>query len=529
MLASSTSRLLGKSTKMFCVQCQEACGNTGCTVRGMCGKRASTAGIQDRLVKTLKDLSLSVQSSTSKEVGRLINESLFMTITNANFDDSALNKQVDRCFAFSAKNGIALKHEAPLGVKSCDDEDVVSLRELVTYGVKGIAAYVEHAYQLGFEDPELYAFEVKALASVSQMTSKEELINLVLETGNMCVRAMGLLDKANTQSYGNPQVTEVNIGTGKRPGILISGHDLRDLHDLLEQTKDQGIDVYTHGEMLPAHGYPEFKKYKNLYGNYGGSWWHQNEEFTSFNGPIVMTTNCIIPVKKDYENRIFTTGAVGYPGLKHIPNRLPNGMKDFSQVIALAKKCKAPKELEQGKVITGVAHNQLFELKDAIIDSIKKGHIKKFVVMGGCDGRHNERKYFTEVASKLPKDTIILTAGCAKYRYNKLNLGTIDGIPRVVDAGQCNDSYSLAVFALKLKEEFGVSDVNQLPIAFDIAWYEQKAVTVLLALLALGFKNVRIGPTLPAFLSPNVAKILVDTFKLSCTTTVDADIKKIME
>ena len=529
MLASSASRFFGKKTKMFCFQCQETCGNKGCTIRGMCGKKSTTAGIQDRLIKTLKDLSLSVQSGKSKELGRLLNESLFMTITNANFDDAALNKQVEKCIAFSEKNGITLKNEAPLGVKSNDDQDVVSLRELITYGMKGMAAYVDHAYQLGFEDPELYAFQVKTLASISHMTSKEELLNLVIETGNMCVRAMGLLDKANTESYGNPQATEVNIGVGKRPGILISGHDLRDLHDLLEQTKDEGIDVYTHGEMLPAHGYPELKKYKNLYGNYGSSWWHQNDDFTTFNGPIIMTTNCIIPLKKDYADRIFTTGAVGYPGLKHIPDRLPNGMKDFSQVIALAKKCKAPKELEKGKVITGIAHNQLFELKDAIVDSIKKGHIKRFVLMGGCDGRHNERKYFTEVASKLPKDTIILTAGCAKYRYNKLNLGTIDGIPRVVDAGQCNDSYSLAVFALKLKEEFGVSDVNELPIAFDIAWYEQKAVAVHLALLALGFKKVRIGPTLPAFLSPNVAKILTDKFQLQCTTTVEDDLKKIME
>jgi hydroxylamine reductase len=516
-------------SKMFCFQCQEACGNTGCTVRGMCGKKPKTAGIQDRLVKVLKDMSLSVKNEPTKETGRLITESLFMTITNANFDDEALNKQINRCIAFSAKNGIDIKDKAPLGVKSCDDPDVVSLRELITYGVKGISAYAEHACQLGFEDPEIYAFEVKALSSVAIMTSKEDLLNLVLETGKMCVKVMNLLDKANTQTYGNPQVTEVKTGVGKRPGILISGHDLRDLHDLLEQTKDEEIDVYTHGEMLPAHGYPEFKKYKNLYGNYGGSWWKQDKEFASFNGPIVMTTNCIIPVQKQYEKRIFTTGAVGYPGIKHIPDRLPNGMKDFSEVISLAKRCKPPKELENGKVITGCAHNQLFELKDAIIDSIKKGHIKKFVIMGGCDGRHDERKYFTEVASKLPKDTVILTAGCAKYRYNKMNLGTIDGIPRVVDAGQCNDSYSLAIFALKLKEEFGVSDVNQLPIAFDIAWYEQKAVTVLLALLSLGFKNVRIGPTLPAFLSPNVAKTLIDSFNLSCITTVDDDINKIME
>ena len=529
---SSFSKNFGHAVdKMFCFQCQETNKGTGCTFKGVCGKTYKTANLQDQLVKTVKELSLVIGSKPSNEMGQLISKSLFMTITNANFDDTAIEKQIERCKSCinSCIANVNSIPEVPLGVKSSNDEDIVSLREVITYGVKGLSAYVEHAAVLGYEDPELFAFQVRALSSISVPKTKEELIQLVLETGKMCAKAMALLDEANTKTFGDPEVTTVNIGVGNRPGILISGHDLRDLRDLLEQTKDQGIDVYTHGEMLPAHGYPEFKKYKHLYGNYGGAWYNQNKDFTTFNGPIIMTTNCIIPLRKEYKDRIFTTGVVGYPGLKHIPDRKPDGMKDFSEVIALAKQCKSPKEIERGTVITGCAHSQLFTLKDKIIDSVKKGHIRKFILMGGCDGRHNERKYFTEVATKLPKDTIILTAGCAKFRYNKLDLGSIDGIPRVVDAGQCNDSYSLAIFAMELAKEFGVGSVNELPLAFDIGWYEQKAVAVLLALLALGFKNVRLGPTIPAFLSPNVLQLLIKEFGICKITTVDQDLPQLLK
>ncbi|OHS93087.1 Hydroxylamine reductase [Tritrichomonas foetus] len=515
---------------MFCFQCQETNENKGCTEKGMCGKKAYTANLQDKLVSLCKEISLACEANgeVSNEVGIFIINSLFMTITNANFDDDRFRIQIEcanRLLKSLAKSEIK---PAPCGVKSNDNPDIVSLREVITYGLKGLAAYTEHAYNLDKEDPEIYRFVVKCLADLTKDLSIDELIQLTLECGNYAVKAMKLLDEANTSAYGHPQITKVNIGVGTRPGILVSGHDLRDLKDLLEQTKDSGIDVYTHGEMLPAHYYPELKKYPHLFGNYGGSWWKQDQEFGPFNGPILMTTNCIVPVKKAYKNRIFTTGAVGYEGLQHIPDRPKGGQKDFSQIIALAKKCKPPTELEKGEIVGGFAHNQVFALADQIVEAVKSGAIKKFVVMGGCDGRHASREYFTKMAQALPKDSVILTAGCAKYRYNKLPLGDINGIPRVLDAGQCNDSYSLAIIALKLKEIFGLDDVNKLPLAFDIGWYEQKAVAVLLALLALGFKNVRLGPTLPGFLTPNVANILVKNFGISVTSTVEEDIQKII-
>jgi hydroxylamine reductase len=503
---------------MFCYQCQEACRNTGCDLAGMCGKKPQTAALMDELLRQLKRLALCQQPT--KELGLFAVQSLFLTITNANFDDARLEAQIAQCKQYiGASNAVA-----PLGVLSCENEDLRSLRELLTYGLKGIAAYADHAAMLGKEDDAIYAFVFKALAALVQDKSADELTALVLECGDIAVKTMALLDEANTVAYGNPELTKVKIGVGNRPGILVSGHDLRDMKELLEQSKDAGIDIYTHSEMLAAHYYPELKKYPHLYGNYGNAWHLQNKEFAAFNGPILMTTNCITPVQPAYKDRIFTTGMAGYPGVPHIADRVDGKPKDFSAIIELAKKCPPPTKLEDGEIVGGFAHAQVLALADKVIAAIKSGALKRFIVMAGCDGRHATREYYTELAKKLPKDTVILTAGCAKYRYNKLELGDIGGIPRVLDAGQCNDCYSLAVIALKLKEAFGLDDVNQLPLSFDIAWYEQKAVAVLLAVLALGFKNIRLGPTLPAFLSPNVAKILVDTFGIKGITTVDEDV-----
>lgn len=508
---------------MFCYQCQETCKNTGCTMQGVCGKKADTANRMDELLHELKLLALT--SEPTKATGLLAIQSLFMTITNANFDDARIEAQIARVRAARGNKNAT----APLGVLGTADEDIRSLRELLTYGVKGIAAYADHAAMLGYEDEAIYRFVFKALAATARELPVAELLGLVIECGNVAVQTMALLDRANSGTYGKPEITTVKTGVGKRPGILISGHDLHDMKDLLEATRDAGIDIYTHSEMLPAHYYPEFKKYPHLYGNYGNAWHRQNIEFASFNGPILMTTNCIVPVQDSYRDRIFTTGMAGYPGVKHIPDRQPGKAKDFSEIIALAKRCAPPVALEDGTIVGGFAHDQVLALADKVVAAVKSGAIRRFVVMAGCDGRHKTREYFTEVAKTLPPDTVILTAGCAKYRYNKLPLGDIGGIPRVLDAGQCNDSYSLAVIALKLKEVFGLDDVNKLPLAFDIAWYEQKAVAVLLALLALGFKNIRLGPTLPAFLSPNVAKVLVEKFHIMPTTTPEADVAAIMK
>lgn len=535
---------------MFCYQCQETVGNNGCTVKGVCGKTDQTAGLQDLLVWVLESIAELIekrQKPMEGEYGNFITEALFVTITNANFDEDKIFSYIEKALEIKdeIKREVSLadacsdemetlgKEELiekakEVGVSSYDDnEDKRSLKSLMLYGVKGIAAYSHHASVLGSQDSEIYGFLIKALSAMIKDLSVEELISLVMETGNVSVKTMALLDEANTSSYGSPEMTEVNIGVRKRPGILVSGHDLKDMEELLQQAKEQGVDVYTHSEMLPANYYPAFKKFDNLAGNYGNAWWKQAEEFESFNGPIVMTTNCIIPVRDSYKNRIFTTGAAGYPGVKHIPSRADNGSKVFSEVIELAKKCSSPSEIETGSILGGFAHGQLAKLADKVVEAVKSGKIKKFVVMAGCDGRFPSREYFTGVASKLPEDTVILTAGCAKYRYNKLNLGDIDGIPRVLDAGQCNDSYSLAVIALKLKEIFDLEDVNDLPIAFDIAWYEQKAVCVLLALLSLGFKSIRLGPTIPAFLSQNVVKVLQDKFDIKPTLTVEEDVEAI--
>lgn len=508
--------------KMFCFQCQEACKNTGCTSAGMCGKKAGTANLMDELIRQLKLIVLT--RNADRQLGRFIVKSLFMTITNVNFNNAALQKQLDEAIKLAGENQAKL----PIGVLACENEDIRSLRELLTYGLKGIAAYAEHAAVLGKEDDSIYAFCFKALETAATETDSEKLLAVILEAGEISVKTMALLDSANTETFGNPQVTTVKTGVGNRPGILISGHDLLDLKELLEQSKDADIDIYTHCEMLPAHYYPELKKYPHLYGNYGNAWHLQNKEFTSFNGPILMTTNCITPVQDTYKNRIFTTGAAGYPGVPHIAD-CKNGMqKDFSEIIELAKKCKAPEALENGTITGGFAHAQVFALADKVVEAVKSGAIKRFVVMAGCDGRQKERQYYSDVAENLPEDAVILTAGCAKFRYNKLVTDDIGGIPRVLDAGQCNDCYSLAVIALKLKEVFGVKDINELPISFDISWYEQKAVAVLLALLHLGFKNLRLGPTLPAFLSPNVAKILVETFDIKGITDPQTDIKAMM-
>ncbi len=539
---------------MFCYQCQETCKNTGCTIGGVCGKKADTANMMDLLMYNLKGIALVVEASgqpVEKSVGQFLARAMFTTITNANFDTDRIVSLIMQ--AQQIRDGLKAKYAGSLpanphdsmvwsgstlaelqaknekvGVLSTENEDVRSLRELLIYGLKGISAYADHAAVLDKEDDRIYQFLVKGLASTTKSLQVDEMIALVMEAGNNAVLTMATLDAANTGAYGNPEITKVKTGVRGNPGILISGHDLRDMEDLLKQTEGTGVDVYTHSEMLPANYYPKLKKFSHLAGNYGSSWWHQNEDFASFNGPILMTTNCIIPVKDAYKNRIFTTGMAGYPGVKHLPERNPGQMKDFSEVIALAKTCQSPAELENGEIIGGFAHNQVLALADKVVAAVKSGAIKRFIVMAGCDGRQKDRNYFTEVAAKLPQDAVILTAGCAKYRYNKLNLGDIGGIPRVLDAGQCNDCYSLAVIALKLKEVFGLSDINELPISFDVAWYEQKAVAVLLALLALGVKGIRLGPTLPAFLSPNVAKVLVEKFDIKLISDADSDVAAMM-
>lgn len=562
-------------SNMFCFQCQEAAGGKGCTVKGVCGKTADVAKAQDLLVYVTKGLS--VVSNEGRKVGlidadvdKYIVENLFSTITNANFDRQALLERVKETLklreelkvkvakaggkvgeakdnggffkkllgmsseeivipdaaAWSAADESEFDAKSEeVGVLATENEDVRSLRELIIYGLKGLSAYMKHAMNLGYNDTEVHGFIAKALAAtLDDSLSADDLTALALETGKYGVTAMALLDKANTETYGNPEITKVNIGVRKNPGILISGHDLKDLQMLLTQTEGTGVDVYTHSEMLAGHYYPAFKKFSHFAGNYGNAWWKQGEEFEKFNGVILMTTNCVVPPKDSYKNRLFTTGATGVPGCKHI-DADENGNKDFSELIAMAKKCQAPTEIEKGEIVGGFAHNQVLALADKVVDAVKTGAIKRFFVMAGCDGRAKSRSYYTEFAEKLPKDTVILTAGCAKYKYNKLELGDIGGIPRVLDAGQCNDSYSLVVIALKLKEVFGLDDVNELPISYNIAWYEQKAVIVLLSLLYLGVKNIHLGPTLPAFLSPNVAKVLVDNFGIAGIGTVDEDLK----
>lgn len=539
---------------MFCYQCQETAKNTGCTIQGVCGKKEEVAKLQDLLIYSCKGIADIVikgnlDTAAISEVSHEMMKSLFITITNANFDEDAIEKQIIKMLALrdelKAKVNNADLHDAAVfivsdrdsmlkkasvvGVLATENEDIRSLRELITYGLKGMAAYAHHALNAGKENVDIYGFLYKALAALlNDSLSADDLVALTLKTGEFGVSAMALLDEANTSKYGNPEITTVNIGVRNNPAILISGHDLTDLEQLLEQTKGSGVDVYTHSEMLPAHYYPFFKKYDNFAGNYGGSWWRQVDEFGPFNGPILFTTNCIVPPRKEeIRGRIFTTGAAGYPGSQHIEAD-DNGKKDFSKIIELAKTLPSPTEIETGTITGGFAHEQVFALADKVVDAVKSGAIKKFFVMAGCDGRMKSRDYYTEFAEKLPNDTVILTAGCAKYRYNKLPLGDIGGIPRVLDAGQCNDSYSLAVIALKLKEIFGVDDINELPIVYNIAWYEQKAVIVLLALLYLGVKNIHLGPTLPGFLSPNVAKVLVENFGIAGIGTVDDDIKLFM-
>jgi hydroxylamine reductase len=550
---------------MFCFQCQETAKNTGCTIKGMCGKPEETANLQDLLIFVLRGIA--VYGEQLKELGQpdhsnddFVLQSLFSTITNANWADSRFvsmildglvrrSKLKDAFMAaYKAKNGRDFDGALPeaatwtgavtdfaekaksVGVLSTANEDVRSLRELLIIGLKGIAAYAEHAAVLGFHKDEIDDFMLEALASTTKDLTVDEMVALVMKAGAMAVTTMALLDEANTTTYGHPEITEVNIGVGTNPGILISGHDLKDIEELLKQTEGTGVDVYTHGEMLPANFYPAFKKYPHFVGNYGGSWWLQNVEFESFNGPVLLTTNCLVPLKKDntYLERLYTTGIVGYDGSKYIRSRHAGGAKDFSAMIAQAKTCQPPGEIETGSIVGGFAHHQVLALADKVVEAIKSGAIKRFVVMAGCDGRQKSRTYYTEVAENLPQDTVILTAGCAKFRYNKLNLGDINGIPRILDAGQCNDSYSLALIALKLKEVFGLSDINELPVSYDIAWYEQKAVAVFLALLSIGVKGLRLGPTLPAFLSPNVAKVLVDNFNIKPIGTVEEDIAAMM-
>lgn len=546
---------------MFCYQCQEAAKGTGCTVAGVCGKNEEVANLQDLLIYTIKGLSILAEEARDKgidldAVDHFIMNGLFVTITNANFDDAAIKREIRKglvlreelkkeleakgvslgelhdCATWNAESDAALEAKADsvvVGVLATENEDVRSLRELITYGVKGMAAYAHHALNLGKEDKEIYAFTAKALAAtVDNTLSADDLVALTLETGKYGVNTMAMLDAANTGAYGNPEITEVNIGVRNNPAILISGHDLSDLKQLLEQTQGTGVDVYTHSEMLPAHYYPEFKKYENFVGNYGNAWWKQKEEFATFNGPILFTTNCIVPPKGEVVERIYTTGASGFPGCTHVEAD-ENGKKDFSAIIEHAKRLAPPTEIETGSIVGGFAHAQVFALADKVIEAVKTGAIKKFFVMAGCDGRMKSRDYYTDFANALPNDTVILTAGCAKYKYNKLPLGDIGGIPRVLDAGQCNDSYSLAVIALKLKEVFELNDINELPIAYNIAWYEQKAVIVLLALLHLGVKNIHLGPTLPAFLSPNVANVLVETFGIGGITNVEDDMKMFMQ
>jgi len=532
---------------MFCYQCQEAAKGTGCTIQGVCGKSDVVSSEQDLLIYALKGLSWAAETAAAqgaavdKETGQFIMYGLFTTITNANFDSEVFNAAVTRALTLRDEHlSAAMKagwnetnipgaaawkpkseaeypvKAAMVGVLTTENEDIRSLRELIIYGLKGLAAYTEHAEKLDREDEELYTFTRRALAAtLDDSLSLDNLISLTLETGEKGVTAMALLDEANTGTYGNPEITEVNIGVGDRPGILISGHDLRDLKELLEQSRDSGIDIYTHSEMLPAHYYPELKAYNHLKGNYGSSWWHQNKEFESFNGPVLLTTNCLVPPKESYLNRLYTSGAAGYPGVMHIADRTAGNSKDFSAIIEQARTCPAPTELETGSIVGGYAHAQVLTLADQVVDAVNSGAIKQFFVMAGCDGRQKGRNYYTEFAEELPEDTVILTAGCAKYRYNKLPLGDIGGIPRVLDAGQCNDSYSLVVIAMKLKEVFGLEDINDLPISYNIAWYEQKAVIVLLALLSLGVKDIHLGPTLPAFLSPNVADVLVNNFGIA--------------
>ena len=551
--------------EMFCFQCQEAARGTGCTIQGVCGKKPDTAKLQDLLIHTNKSIAFFSRKLRSlgkvpAEVDYYLINSLFTTITNANFDNDMIVKRIkegislrDKMWSLVKEEGMAVESTFPtylkaasdlsdekqmlvfaenIGVLRTENEDIRSLRELVIYGLKGLAAYTEHAYNLGKVNPEIFAFIEKALVEVDDpKNGADQLVALTLETGKFGVDGMALLDEANTSAYGHPEITEVNIGVGKNPGILISGHDLKDMEQLLKQTEGTGVDVYTHSEMLPAHYYPAFKKYSHFAGNYGGSWWHQTKEFSTFNGPILFTSNCIVPPRAeslDYKSKVFTTNSAGLDGCKHIVADA-QGNKDFSEIIEMAKGCKAPTEIETGKIVGGFAHNQVFALADKVVEAVKSGAIKKFFVMAGCDARMQDRKYYTEFAEKLPKDTVILTAGCAKYRYNKLPLGDIGGIPRVLDAGQCNDSYSLAVIALKLKEVFGLDDVNKLPIAYNIAWYEQKAVIVLLALLYLGVKNIHLGPTLPAFLSPNITKVLIENFGIAGIGTVEDDIKLFME
>ncbi len=540
--------------KMFCFQCQETAGCKGCTVSGVCGKKPEVAAMQDLLIYVTKGLSAvttalrSEGKEVSKEINHLVTMNLFITITNANFDRKAIiaavkitlkakEEQLERLDSKEGLTEAALwngdeaefdEKAQNVGVLATENEDIRSLRELITYGLKGLAAYSKHANALIQDNEDVDAFIQKTLTKIQDDSlSADDLVALTLETGKFGVEGMALLDKANSETYGNPEITTVEIGVRKNPGILISGHDLRDLEMLLEQTKDKGVDVYTHSEMLPGHYYPAFKKYPHLAGNYGNAWWKQKDEFESFNGPILMTTNCIVPPKDSYKDRLWTTGSAGYPGCRHIEGEYGQE-KDFSAIIEQAKKCPPPTEIEKGTITGGFAHEQVFALAEPIVNAVKSGDIRKFVVMGGCDGRHKNRDYYTEFAKALPKDVVILTAGCAKYRYNKLNLGDIQGIPRVLDAGQCNDSYSLALIALKLKEIFELEDINDLPIAFNIAWYEQKAVIVLLALLYLGVKNIHLGPTLPAFLSPNVTKVLVENFGINGITTVDEDLKNLI-
>lgn len=540
---------------MFCFQCQETAGGKGCTKVGVCGKPAEVAILQDLLLYVAKGVSFYAVKAREKGINNEFAEifpveSLFITLTNVNFDKTAIIAKIKEGLRLKDSLQIQLKYggveikDAPdaatwtastveefeakaaiIGVLATENEDVRSLRELIVYGVKGMAAYYHHAFILGFKDTEITHFIQKAMAATLDNTlTADELVALVLEAGKYGVNTLALLDQANTETYGTPELTTVNIGVRSNPGILISGHDLKDLDELLKQTEGTGVDVYTHGEMLPSHYYPAFKKYSHFVGNYGNAWWKQAEEFEKFNGPILMTTNCLVPPKDSYKDRLFTTSIVGFDGVKHIGDRDGNEVKDFSAIIEMAKKCPPPTELENGNIVGGFAHQQVLALADKVVDAVKAGAIKKFVVMAGCDGRMKSRQYYTDFAAGLAKDTVILTAGCAKYRYNKLNLGDIGGIPRVLDAGQCNDSYSLAVIALKLKEVFGLEDINDLPIVYNIAWYEQKAVLVLLALLSLGVKNIHLGPTLPGFLSPNVAKILVETFGIGSISTPEEDL-----
>ena len=537
--------------KMFCYQCQETAGCSGCTQVGVCGKKPDVAAMQDLLIYVTKGISAVTTAlraggeEVSSEINHLITLNLFTTITNANFNKEVITERIKITLSKKQEllqkvrnvqmlpeaavwNGSEENFEAKaaqVGVLATGNEDIRSLRELITYGLKGLSAYSKHANVLLKDSEEVDAFLQRALsATLDNTLTADQLVELAMETGKYGVDGMAMLDSANTEAYGNPEITKVNIGVGSCPGILVSGHDLKDLEMLLEQTQGTGVDIYTHSEMLPAHYYPKFKKYPNFIGNYGNAWWKQKEEFEAFNGPILMTTNCIVPPKSSYKDRLFTTGATGYPGCKHINGGIGE-QKDFSEIIAMAKSCQPPTEIENGEIIGGFAHNQVLSLADKIVDAVKTGAIKKFVVMAGCDGRAKSRSYYTDFAKALPKDTVILTAGCAKYKYNKLNLGDINGIPRVLDAGQCNDSYSLAVIALKLKEVFECNNINELPIIYNISWYEQKAVIVLLSLLYLGVKNIHLGPTLPAFLSPNVAKVLVDNFGISGIGTVEEDIE----